>query len=355
MEAAAIACLSIDQTVPSKVDVFACSSTLGNLRRFIDGEDKPFRILIELVHGTMFLIRRENSPHETIPGVVGYGHTFPEAYTTWEADVRNSLSHHRVLRYNFGGLNLLVRFEANGYIPGSDGRTSMAKPTDIKPRVDRLSDVLSDSKIAATETRARSQLFASNGGTGVDQSTVFDIKTRSQRKIDEDVLGKELPGMWVAQIPTFVLAFHDRGCFKDIRVMDIQQNVKRWEEEHRDDLACLAALTHKIIELVSAQEDGKIELCYSGSGALEVRTQLPDVGEALSAKTRELWLKGRARVMSNDPTNHDKSVESDSDGGEDSVEDLIWVGQSVARDDDEVPDFTACSAEHCGYCGKCSY
>jgi DNA-directed RNA polymerase subunit H (RpoH/RPB5) len=37
-----------------------------------------FRMIVELVGQTVFLVRRENSPTERIPNVRGYGHTFPE-------------------------------------------------------------------------------------------------------------------------------------------------------------------------------------------------------------------------------------------------------------------------------------
>lgn len=37
-------------------------------------------MLVEVIAGTVHLIRRENTPKEQILGVRGYGHTFPEAY-----------------------------------------------------------------------------------------------------------------------------------------------------------------------------------------------------------------------------------------------------------------------------------
>ena len=75
-----------------EVDIFACGSTLGNLLRFARNveTEKPFRFLVEVVGQTVFLIRRENSPTEKIADIYGYGHTFPEANTTWDADLKSS-------------------------------------------------------------------------------------------------------------------------------------------------------------------------------------------------------------------------------------------------------------------------
>ncbi|XMA20290.1 hypothetical protein WAI453_013081 [Rhynchosporium graminicola] len=67
------------------VDIFSCGSTLGNLLRFARNveTEKPFRFLVEVVGQTVFLLRRENSPKEAITDIRGYGHSFPEANTTW--------------------------------------------------------------------------------------------------------------------------------------------------------------------------------------------------------------------------------------------------------------------------------
>jgi len=73
-------------------------------------------MLVEKVGKAVFFIRREDSPTELIPDVRGYGHAFPEAFTTWESEVITSASHQRVIKYAFGGMKLLVRFEADGYL-----------------------------------------------------------------------------------------------------------------------------------------------------------------------------------------------------------------------------------------------
>ncbi|KAG7138722.1 hypothetical protein HYQ45_018851 [Verticillium longisporum] len=48
------------------IDIVACGSTLGNLLRFTSGDEKPFRMLVNVVGSTVHLIRREKSPNETI-------------------------------------------------------------------------------------------------------------------------------------------------------------------------------------------------------------------------------------------------------------------------------------------------
>lgn len=57
------------------IDVFACTSTLGNLLRFLKNDDKTFRFTVEGVGRTVFFVRRENAPDELIAGPRGYGPT----------------------------------------------------------------------------------------------------------------------------------------------------------------------------------------------------------------------------------------------------------------------------------------
>lgn len=100
------------------VDVFGCGSTLGNLLRFARKFKHSFKFEVDVVGKTVFFVRRENSPTEVLHDVKGYGHSFPEAYTTWDADVKNSESHQRLVQYSFGGLNMIVRSESDGYFKG---------------------------------------------------------------------------------------------------------------------------------------------------------------------------------------------------------------------------------------------
>lgn len=358
MEPTVLAVLAQNAHHAGHSDVVACGSTLGNLLRFIRGEDKQFRFLVELVEGAVFFIRRENTPRELIPDVRGYGHSFPEAYTTWDADVKGSVSHQRVLSYRFGGLRFLVRFEGDGYVlaEGEDddgGHTGLPQATGLNPTVavDGLTAMLDQSRVTAAFALNSSELTVSSAGKVVDQECIFELKTRSIRKKEaatiEDTFLDQLPRLWVSQVPKFILAYHDRGKFGDITIRDARKDVKTWEKEQADVLSRLAALIHHIIALVKSRPDGKLELRHVEVGKLEIREQLPDAAEALSNAVRVLWAKERGMDdgVAGEREDHDYEYEQDFD---DDGDVLDW-------DERSEPDFTACSADHCGYCGRCSY
>ena len=293
MEAAVQATLTAQADIdPGSVDLFACSSTLGNLLRFIRQTDQSFRILVEVVGKTVFFVRRENSPRELIPDVRGFGHTFPEAYTTWEADVKNSLSHQRISNYRFGELNLMVRSEADGYrkelAPQTPDASQMPKGLEDRGLEDRLASALSDNKIAESLPFSTVPLTVRSGGQRIPQAAVFDLKTRSFRKKGEDTLAAELPRLWIAQIPHFILAYHQWGEFKDIRVQDVRDDVKVWERNNEETLHRFGLLLRKIIASVKGTESQKAELRRKTIDVLELREQ-QGIGCTLSAATQDQW------------------------------------------------------------------
>lgn len=134
--------------------------------------------------------------------------------------------------------------------------------------------------------------MARHAGEVVSQDAIFDLRTRSiKKKGYEDVLSDELPRFWIAQIPKFILAYHTRGVFDDIQVQDVRSNVEEWEKSHQAELSRLAALIHRIMNTARERADGKLELCYNGVGKVEVREQMPDAGDVLSAETRATWTR----------------------------------------------------------------
>ncbi|KAK8013230.1 hypothetical protein PG991_009501 [Apiospora marii] len=340
-----------DQCTGAGVDLVACSSTMGNLLRFLRCEQKPFRILVEEIGDTMFFIRREKSPTEKIPDVRGFGHTFPEHYTTWDESVKTSTSHQRVLSYSFGGMRCFVRFEADGYLPAGSsprqsGYTTHANASDPDDLEDLLSSLGSATVGTGETVTSTGGLKTKNAGTKVDQSQIFDLKTRSfRRKVNQDTLSDEMPRLWVSQIPNFILAYHTNGLFDDIRVQNVRAEVAAWETEQLPVLARLAALLHHIRELVRDDNPAhKLELCHTADkpGTLQVRQQLADAGDALSEEIKRRWLSaGAAGMFGEKAGGSSVGSDTDSDSG-------ISFG-----DNDDKEDFTACS-DACGYCGFCA-
>lgn len=328
-----------------EIDIFGCGSTLGNLLHFVRGVDKPFRFHLQTVGNTVFFVRKENDPRETIDGVRGYGHTFPEAYTTWEKDVRGSESHQRLIQYKFGGFNCIVRFECDGYLSGMESTpTANARAQASNHDADELRGAFDSVKISKDIPVANDNLQIQSAGLAPPQHAIFDLKTRSGRFKKEIDMADIYPMLWIKQFQNFVIGYHDgAGTFQDIRVQDVRKDVKLWEENNKAAIRRFAVLLEKIVDFARRNSGDLLEVCKLRADRLEIRRQHGDGSHVLPERLRERWnypVDGGAPVLT---SGYGKPAPG-----------YAWQSSGYESDDD-TPDFTACSAEDCGYCGKCTY
>lgn len=359
-EATALSVLHTQPEPPkSPLDIVCSSSTLGYLISLcVDGNDfRGFRALVEVVGGVVHIFRRDNTPAEMIQGVKGYGHTFPEAYTSWDAGTEGSTSHQRVVKYNLGGLNILLRGEVDGYLSGA---ANPAPPHRKETSLDELADGLASSSLSPKMTdKSASTVAIKTAGSLVPQSSLFDLKTRSVLRKDDDILSQQIPRLWRFQIPNFILAFHERGTFHDISVQNVQDRIDTWECENAEGIGLLVVLLRRIIDVVTRSPEGKVETRAAVDSEIEVRSQLPDAGEAFSAPVREKWgdwlRKACGTSQGGSATPAPSGAEGDGKGGDAEYSSDGHPFFSDDSDDPEAKDFTACDADSCGYCGRCSY
>lgn len=284
--------------IMENIDIFTCSSVFGNLSRFVRGVDKEFRFIMEKIGNTVFFVRRERTPGELIPNVKGYGHTFLDEYTTWESDVRGSVSHQRIIQYHFGGLGMLVRFESDGHFSHGESNDDTAEKGKASSSLDDLLGGVSIS--AATNAPSSNQaLHITKAGNHITQNDVFDVKTRSAfnfatRQLEDDPeidMTDITPRLWASQIPTLIAGFHNRGVFDNIQTRDIRHEVQQWEEDNAEALRKLASLMKLLIEF--ADTSGPVlEVYRSERGPVEIREVVDGEGpRAMSDEVRALLMR----------------------------------------------------------------
>lgn len=130
------------------------------------------------------------------------------------------------------------------------------------------------------------------GGSLVPQNAVFELKTRSVKRRGEDFLADQLPRLWVAQVPFFVLAFHSRGNSnpKDVEITDVRRDVKKWEEDSGSTLRKLGVLMNRLVDLARERDSHQFEVSRSSSGLLEIREPGGEVSTTLSDRVNKIWL-----------------------------------------------------------------
>ncbi|KAK6527343.1 hypothetical protein TWF281_010524 [Arthrobotrys megalospora] len=335
----------------SNIDVFACGSTLGNLLRFARHDDKLFRFTVELIGNTVFFLRKEGSPTELITGVRGFGHTFPEAYTTWEPDVKGSETHQRMVQYKFGGLGFILRFECDGYF-----NTALPRKPSHEEH-DDLAQALKAVSVSQSLPKQNSSLNVKTGGSEVPQSSIFDLKTRSGKYGQSIDMEQILPLLYLKQIPNFIVAYHNgAGLFptKDIKVENFEKKIRQWEIDNKSALERLSVLLRKIIEVVKMDECGLLEIYRPSPDYLEIRKQHGDESHVLPLSLRQEWEGAGLHVADEFDSDQESSQEGE---GVDLPHDYHNYNYNFDSDsdDDRGKDFTACSADKCGYCGRCTY
>ncbi|KAK6496367.1 hypothetical protein TWF481_002392 [Arthrobotrys musiformis] len=333
----------------SNIDVFACGSTLGNLLRFARHDDTPFRFTVELIGNTVFFLRKDGSPTELIPGVRGFGHTFPEAYTTWEPDVKGSATHQRIVQYKFGGLRFILRFECDGYL-------NTALPG--KPSHDENDDLVQALKAVSVSQSLPQQndvLNIKTGGSEVPQSSIFDLKTRFGRQSQSINMEQIFPLLYLRQIPNFIVAYHNGGGVfptKDIKVENLEKEIRQWEIDNESALKRFSVLLRKVIEVVKTDGSGPLEIYRPSPDCLEIRRQHGDELHVLPLSLRQEWEAAGLHAAEEFSSDQESSQEAE---GVSLPHGYSNYNYNFDSDSDDDKDFTACSADDCGYCGRCTY
>jgi hypothetical protein len=258
------------------VDIVGCGSTIGNLLMFAGSQSKPFRFDVDVVGNTVLFVRRESSPTELITGLQGYGHTFPEAYTTWDPEVRNSCSHQRIVLYEFGGLKFLARSETDGYVKNPDlDKSKVAIPAEQLS----FDDTLSTISLGPSAVDAGQKLEVRLQGTKIPQNLIFDLKTRaSYRQFDMEEI---LPRLWANQTSKFLIAYHQIGVFDNPQVKDVRKLVRDWESRNSDLLVRFHAIVKRIVNVVRDSKDQQCEVSWDGQGQLRITKQIGEGRKAL--------------------------------------------------------------------------
>ena len=327
---------------------------MGNLLRFVRQVDKPFRFNFELIGDTVFFVRKEKDPKEIIEDVRGYGHTFPEAYTTWDSDVKGSETHQRIIQYDLGGFKCMVRFECDGYLSDTTTKKASTSPK-FSGELDtnELLTAFDNAKVRVSNAELNCALSIKSGGTSVAQETIFDLKTRSGRYKTEINMEDFYPLLWLKQIPNFIVAYHDgAGLFQDIRIQNVRKDVQAWEKQGDNRVAVkrLVKLLGKILQIAKQNQHELMEIYCPSPDHLEVRKQHGEGSHTLPPSLTKRWA-GLESDFS-DALSVDNGYDSGPDGGCNLQDEHDILDD---QSDNGGEDYTACSADTCGYCGKCTY
>lgn len=244
----------------NKVQLITDRNNLRKLFEAICGEKhSDFEIAVEIVNNTALFTRLERCTSEIIGSQEfrGYGHEFEKEFTKYPSSVKRSTSHHRIVTYNFGGLNMVVRFEADGALPPAMDPANITKATPAKSSQQILTDLpsmgLQDVLPPTTPTSSghgiptsASRLGVMKAGEPVPQDRILEIKTR----VEHRAIGipECMSQLWFSDTRNLFIGLHNSGTFHTINKYQVDEGtISQWEKQHEKQLGQLVDLLGKII------------------------------------------------------------------------------------------------------------
>ena len=213
-----------------------------------------FRIDIEMVGNTLLFTRWESIPYEVITGFRGFGHEFEKNFTTYSGEMKASTGHHRVVQYMLGTLQLLVRFEVDGYVErGTISKSSVD--------VDQLSHSLKSMQL---RSESNDTVKAILGGHTVPQDSLIELKTRVKHRPIQtsDVIYQ----LWFGGVQQLFASYHVRGVFSKVEQSNFEKNgeFERFERDKKLEISKLVSVIERIKKAMMGVSGKRAILLHEG-------------------------------------------------------------------------------------------
>ncbi|KAL6303150.1 hypothetical protein BKA93DRAFT_886705 [Sparassis latifolia] len=211
----------------TKVDFIVDRNCLRKLLHWIndkDGTASEFRIDTQLAgKGTVLMSRWEKrTSEEADPAVWTYSLSFEHESTTPIEGCEQRGGHHRIVKYDFNGLLLVVRF----YVDACTASLPPARPPTSPANIDDISGLVSGLNVSPnnqassasgdTDTALGTYLRVKRGGSQVPQDSLVELATRSKKYKDQYNWIHTFTQLLFSQIPNHYFAVHERGTFETI-------------------------------------------------------------------------------------------------------------------------------------------
>ncbi|KAF8636029.1 hypothetical protein AX15_000189 [Amanita polypyramis BW_CC] len=177
----------------SSVDYVTDRNALRKILRWASGDDaRDFRIDLQLAgRKTVLMSRWDNKTTEAFLGFT-YGFNYFNACTK-KAHPESS-GHHRVINYKMNGLNMVVRYTVDGFLPSADAASPVGDIADSLKSLD-----ISKDKAEATP------------------DSIVEIATISKARENQLDWDEKAPQLFLSQTYNFYVGLHDRGFFTSVR------------------------------------------------------------------------------------------------------------------------------------------
>lgn len=258
----------------SGLDIVTDRRPLRHLLGFVSGKAEDFNFGVEVVGNVATFTRMEKRSREVIPPgkFQGYRRAFEESHTRIARSAQGSTSHHRVIRYRLGALQLLVRFAVDAYLPDQASGHKGSPSAHISIQEGLVSILkatsLATDALSIEDTPEAPGLTLVQGGQEIPHSALLEFSTRSKYSAKPFDIQTKYPDLWLSQMPHYVVALYQHvgtkwsrqrnaqprlAEFKDIEVRHVGgEMLGSWEEQNQTDIRKLVVVLQQILKEAKA-------------------------------------------------------------------------------------------------------
>jgi hypothetical protein len=131
---------------------------------------------------------------------------------------------------DFGGFNMIVRFEVDACLSQPTTKSQMASKTQSIDHVDALTDAMSKFSLSSA-SRTKVQTHEDNyglrirqAGSYVPQSHIIELTTVSMGRREKFDWAEAYPQLFLSQTPHHFLAVHSRGRFNTVEKRNLDSS-----------------------------------------------------------------------------------------------------------------------------------
>ncbi|KAL2069169.1 hypothetical protein VTL71DRAFT_15507 [Oculimacula yallundae] len=226
----------------SSIEVVTTRNSLRDLLDFASNRSGKWRLDIDMIHGTMFINQWEEFRLMLINGRQnsGYGHAFEDCLVTKEQHLEDSLHHERIVRYELGGLEFMVRFEADAYIAGEDDETSH----DLRATVADSTAPVPTPPVLRPPYKL---VHAISRGRAINSDQIIELKSCGTNAFS---IQKTMPQLWFSQTKHLCVGYHKDGLLtKDLEMRDMTEELSKWEENNQESLKNMIRIIKEIKDI----------------------------------------------------------------------------------------------------------
>ncbi|KAI0311608.1 hypothetical protein OF83DRAFT_1177405 [Amylostereum chailletii] len=284
----------------ASIDIIADRSSLRKLMRWIGGSaHREFRIDLELVGEKTVLFNRWETRHMESAEGTGYGVNFENETTNAYKGCSASTGHHRIIKYDFSDLQMVLRFEVDACLQTTEIPLDSSSSGDIS---DLLSGMSLGGSSATQESTGTAPIEIKGytspplniilAGQEVPQAALVELTTRNERWFHDFHWDEVIPQLYLSSTPHLYIGLHNRGTFSEVRKYEIGgEEMEGRKRTVAANFLKLAGTLRKIQKLARDHGEKERLSLVCREGVLEVYSRV-SAASCLSEDVRKRFVAG---------------------------------------------------------------